>query len=61
MLSQPPQLVRRPAARGIGRGDIFRPRDPAREETLARVMTSAIVHHPSLIPVAAQLFVQRCC
>jgi digeranylgeranylglycerophospholipid reductase len=36
-------------------------RVPPEKRTLARVMTSALVHHPSLIPIAAQLFVQEFC
>jgi digeranylgeranylglycerophospholipid reductase len=34
---------------------------PLEKRTLARVMTSALVHHPTLLPVAAQLFVQEFC
>ena len=34
---------------------------PVEKRTLGRVMTSALVHHPSLIPIAAQLFVQEFC
>jgi len=34
---------------------------PLEKRTLGRVMASALVHHPSLIPVAAQLFVQEFC
>ena len=36
-------------------------RIPLEKRTLARVMTSALVHHPTLLPVAAQLFVQEFC
>ncbi|HVM44189.1 MAG TPA: NAD(P)/FAD-dependent oxidoreductase [Gemmatimonadales bacterium] len=31
------------------------------KRTLGRVMASALVHHPTLIPIAAQLFVQEFC
>ena len=34
-------------------------RIPAEKRTLGRVMTSALVHHPSLLPLAARLFVQE--
>jgi len=34
---------------------------PADKRTLARVMTAALVRHPTLLPVAAQLFVQEFC
>ena len=34
---------------------------PLEKRTLARVMTSALVRHPTLLPVAAQLFVQEFC
>jgi len=36
-------------------------RVPKEKRTLARVMASALVHHPTLIPVAAQLLVQEFC
>ncbi|HXY41085.1 MAG TPA: NAD(P)/FAD-dependent oxidoreductase, partial [Vicinamibacteria bacterium] len=36
-------------------------RIPLEKRTLARVMTSALVRHPALLPVAAQLFVQEFC
>jgi digeranylgeranylglycerophospholipid reductase len=36
-------------------------RIPLEKRTLGRVMTSALVHHPSLVPLAAQLFVQEFC
>jgi digeranylgeranylglycerophospholipid reductase len=36
-------------------------RIPLEKRTLARVVTSALVHHPALLPVAAQLFVQEFC
>jgi digeranylgeranylglycerophospholipid reductase len=32
---------------------------PLEKRTLGRVMTSALVHHPTLLPVAARLFVQQ--
>ncbi len=34
---------------------------PDEKRTLARVMTAALIHHPTLIPIAAQLFVQEFC
>ncbi len=34
---------------------------PHGKRTLGRVMASALVHHPSLLPVAAQLFLQEFC
>ena len=34
---------------------------PLEKRTLARVMTAALVRHPTLLPVAAQLFVQEFC
>ncbi len=34
---------------------------PPEKRTLARVMTSALVHHPTLLPIAAQLFVEEFC
>jgi hypothetical protein len=30
---------------------------PARRRTLGRIFASALVHHPSLVPVAARFFV----
>jgi len=36
-------------------------RVPLEKRTLARVMAAALVHHPTLIPVAAQLFLQEFC
>jgi digeranylgeranylglycerophospholipid reductase len=34
---------------------------PVEKRTLGRVMASALVHHPTLLPVAAKLFVQAYC
>jgi digeranylgeranylglycerophospholipid reductase len=34
---------------------------PLEKRTLGRVMASALVHHPTLLPVAAKLFVQEFC
>ncbi len=34
---------------------------PLEKRTLGRVMASALVHHPTLLPVAARLFVQEFC
>jgi digeranylgeranylglycerophospholipid reductase len=34
---------------------------PQPKRTLGRVMASALVHHPTLLPVAAKLFVQEFC
>jgi digeranylgeranylglycerophospholipid reductase len=34
---------------------------PLEKRTLGRVMTSALVHHPTLLPVAAKLFLQEFC
>jgi digeranylgeranylglycerophospholipid reductase len=36
-------------------------RIPLEKRTLGRVMTSALVHHPTLLPVAAKLFLQEIC
>ncbi|HVO34860.1 MAG TPA: NAD(P)/FAD-dependent oxidoreductase [Gemmatimonadales bacterium] len=34
---------------------------PIEKRTLGRVMASALVHHPTLLPIAAKLFVQEFC
>jgi len=34
---------------------------PLQKRTLGRVMTTALAHHPTLLPVAAKLFVQEFC
>jgi digeranylgeranylglycerophospholipid reductase len=34
---------------------------PPEKRTLGRVMASALIHHPTLLPVAAKLFVQEVC
>jgi digeranylgeranylglycerophospholipid reductase len=34
---------------------------PLEKRSVARVMTSALVHHPSLVPIAAKLFMQEFC
>jgi len=34
---------------------------PPEKRTLGRVMASALIHHPALLPVAAKLFVQEFC
>ena len=36
-------------------------RIPLEKRTLARVMAAALVHHPTLLPLAAKLFVQEFC